>query len=40
MSQEKLPQLTESIVRALTTSQSFSRGQELYRADAIMDAAR
>ncbi|OQY81294.1 MAG: hypothetical protein B6D41_19885 [Chloroflexi bacterium UTCFX4] len=40
MSREKLPQLTESIVRALTTPQSFSRGQELYRADAITDAAR
>lgn len=40
MSREKLPQLTESIVRALTTPQSFSRGQELYRADAITDATR
>ncbi len=34
-----LPQLTESTVRALATAQSFSRGQELYRAGAISNAA-
>ncbi len=40
MPQHKLPDLTESIVRALTTPRSFSRGQELYDADAISNAAR
>ncbi len=40
MAQQNLPTLTESVVRALTTPQSFARGQELYRSDAISNAAR
>ena len=40
MTQQKLPSLTESVVRVLTTPQSFSRGQELYRADAISNATQ
>jgi len=40
MTQQNLSPLIESIVRALTTPQVFSRGQELYRADAISNAAR
>lgn len=39
MSKQKLPQLTESIVRAGAEPQSFSRAQELYRAGAISNGA-
>jgi uncharacterized Zn finger protein len=40
MPQNKLSDLTESIIRAMTTPQSFSRRQELDRAGAISNAAR
>ena len=39
MSKPKLPTLTDSIVRADTTPQSFSRGQELYRVGAVTNTA-
>lgn len=39
MSKPKLPQLTESIVRAGAEPQSFSRGHELYRSEAISNGA-
>jgi len=40
MPKNNLPPLTESIVRAGAAPQSFARGQELYRADAISNATR
>lgn len=34
------PNLTEAAIRSLTTSQSFSRGEEYYRAGAVLDLER
>ncbi len=39
MAKNKLPQLTESLLRALATPQSFARGREVYDAGAISNAA-
>lgn len=36
----KIGNLTDEIIRSLTTTQSFERGRQLYHADAIFDAAR
>src|SRR5437763_10008489 len=40
MAKEKLPRLTEAMVRALATDQSFERGKSYYRDGAVSETVR
>jgi len=40
MAKEKLPRLTEAMVRALATDQSFERGKRYYLDGAVSETAR
>ena len=39
MAKEKLPRLTEAMVRALANDKSFERGKDYYRGGAISETA-